>query len=142
LLFTITFGDLPSDLYFFKLTQPLTVSTVQLLCTVKEKRGEPDRKSYPIPYDVINAYTNLKSRLCPETSTKLYVHEFGFLYMTVWCVGSSKSPVYVKNTLEEESPLSSDIISLTGGLVDLDKPFRYLSFQDYGSNRIRIHFLD
>jgi hypothetical protein len=46
--------------------------------------------------------------------------------MTVWCVGSSKSPVYVKNTLEEESPLSSDIISLTGGLVDLDKPFRYL----------------
>jgi hypothetical protein len=29
---------------FFKLTQPLTVSPVQLLVTVKEKGGKPDRK--------------------------------------------------------------------------------------------------
>ena len=42
------------------------------------------------------------------------------------CVGYSKSPVYVKNTLEE-SPVSTDIISLAGGLVDLEKPFRWMS---------------
>jgi hypothetical protein len=42
--------------------QPVTVSTIQLhvLYTVKEKRERPDRKPEP------------------ETSTKLYVHEFGF----------------------------------------------------------------
>jgi hypothetical protein len=32
------------DFYFFKLTQPLTVS-------VKGKGGTPDRKPYPLPYD-------------------------------------------------------------------------------------------
>jgi hypothetical protein len=47
------------------------LSTVQLLCTVKEQRGKLDRKPYPP--------RNLKSEnLCPETSTKLYVHEFSF----------------------------------------------------------------
>jgi hypothetical protein len=30
--------------YFFKLTQPLTVSIVHLLYTVNEKEGKPDRK--------------------------------------------------------------------------------------------------
>ncbi len=34
---------------FFKLTQPLTISTVQLLYIVKEKGGNPDRKTYPFP---------------------------------------------------------------------------------------------
>jgi hypothetical protein len=34
---------------FFKLTQPLTVSTVHLLYTLKEKRGRPNRKSYLLP---------------------------------------------------------------------------------------------
>jgi hypothetical protein len=38
-------------------------------------------------------------------------------------VWNSKSPVYVKNPLED-SPVGSDIITLTGGLVDLEKPFR------------------
>jgi hypothetical protein len=37
-------------LYFFKLTQPLTVFTVLVLCTVKEKEGIPDRKPYPLSY--------------------------------------------------------------------------------------------
>jgi hypothetical protein len=32
---------LPLDFYFFKLTQPLTVSTFQLLYTIKEKGGKP-----------------------------------------------------------------------------------------------------
>jgi hypothetical protein len=33
---------------FFKLTQPLMISIVQLLYTVKEKGGKPDRKPYPL----------------------------------------------------------------------------------------------
>ncbi len=57
--------------------QPLTVSTFQLLYTVKEEGEIPDRKPYPLPYALINP------RLCPETSTKVYVHEFGF--STVLC---------------------------------------------------------
>ncbi len=40
----------PWDFHFLKLTQPLTVSIVQLLYTVKEKGGKPDRKPYPLPY--------------------------------------------------------------------------------------------
>jgi hypothetical protein len=46
---------------FFKLTQPLTVSTVQLLYTVKEKGGKPERKPYPLPYGLRNPHRNLKS---------------------------------------------------------------------------------
>jgi hypothetical protein len=38
--------------YFFKLTQPLTIS-------VKEKGGKPDRKPYPLPYGLRNPYRNL-----------------------------------------------------------------------------------
>jgi hypothetical protein len=48
-------------LRFFKLTQPLTVSTVQLLDTVKEKRVKPDRKPYPLPYGLRNLCRNLYS---------------------------------------------------------------------------------
>ncbi len=47
LLFTVTSTALPRDFYVFKLTQPLTVFTVQLLYAVKEKEGKPDKKSYP-----------------------------------------------------------------------------------------------
>jgi hypothetical protein len=53
-----------------------------LLYTVKEKGGKSDRKPHPLPYGLRNPFTNLKSgelsRLCPETSKKLYAHEFGF----------------------------------------------------------------
>jgi hypothetical protein len=49
-----------------------------LLYTVKEKGRKPDRKPHPLPYGLRNLYRNLKSRLCPETSKKWYVHEFGF----------------------------------------------------------------
>jgi hypothetical protein len=51
-------------LRFFKLTQPLTVSTVQLLYTVKEKGVKPDRKPYPLPYGLRNQCRNL----CSENS--------------------------------------------------------------------------
>ncbi len=76
------------DLYFFKLTQPLKAS-------VKEKGGKLDRKPYPLHYCLRNPNKTIPpsllfkkskqksqawalSRLCPETSTWLYVHEFGF----------------------------------------------------------------
>jgi hypothetical protein len=53
------------DLYFFKLAQPLTVSTV-LLCKLqrRKKGGKPDRKSHPLSFDLRNLYRNLQ----PENS--------------------------------------------------------------------------
>jgi hypothetical protein len=45
---------LPGDFCFFKLTQPLPVSSVQSLYTVKEKGGKYDRKPYPLPYGLRN----------------------------------------------------------------------------------------
>ncbi len=58
-------------------------STLKLLYTVKEKGGKPDTKrSIPLPYGLRNPYRNLKSEnsqdYAPETSKKLYVHEFAF----------------------------------------------------------------
>jgi hypothetical protein len=50
--------------------QPLTVSTVQLLYTVKEKGGKPDRKPYPIPYGLCNPYRNLKSENSQDYAQK------------------------------------------------------------------------
>jgi len=52
-------SHLYSFAYFFKPTQPLTVFTVQLLYTVKEKGGKPDRN-----HGLRNPYRNLK----PENS--------------------------------------------------------------------------
>ncbi len=77
------------DLYFFKLTQPLTVS-------VKEKGGKPDRKPCPLPYGLGNPYRNLKSenshsRLCPEIpqgGCTMHNHEFGFWIRNLSKVGS------------------------------------------------------
>jgi hypothetical protein len=38
----------------------LRLHTVQLLYTVKEKGGKPDRKPYPLPYGLRIPYRNLK----------------------------------------------------------------------------------
>ncbi len=70
LLFAVTSTALPWDFYFFKLTQPLTFSTVQLLYTVKEKRGKPGRKPYPLPWGLINPYKNLKSENSQDYAQK------------------------------------------------------------------------
>jgi hypothetical protein len=88
-LFTITSTALLWDLYFFKLTQPLTVSTVPLLYTVKEKGGKSDRKPYPLSYGLRNSYRNLKSENSQDYAQKsqwrkMYVHEFG-CFCTVQC---------------------------------------------------------
>ncbi len=48
---------------FVKLTQPLTVSTVQLLYTVKKKRRKPARKKYSLPYGLRNPYKNRNRKL-------------------------------------------------------------------------------
>jgi hypothetical protein len=70
LLFTVTSTALPWDFYFFKLTQPLTVS-------VKEKGGKPNRKPW-LKKSIQKPQVWELSRLFPETSVKLYVHDFGF----------------------------------------------------------------
>jgi hypothetical protein len=70
LLFRVTSTALPWDFYFFKLTQPLTVSTVQILYTVKEKGGKPDRKPYPLPFGLRNPYRNLNSESSQEYAQK------------------------------------------------------------------------
>jgi hypothetical protein len=54
-----------------------------LLYTVKKEGGKPDRNPHPLPYGLRNPIQNPQvsgelSRLCPETSKKLYVQEFGF----------------------------------------------------------------
>ncbi len=58
LLLTVTSTDLPLDFYFFKLTQPLTVSKV-CYC-VKEKGG----------YGLRNPYRNLKSENSQDYAQK------------------------------------------------------------------------
>jgi hypothetical protein len=56
---------------FFKLTQPLTVSTVQLLYTAKEKGGKPNRKPHPLPpCGLRNPYRNLKSKNSQDYAQK------------------------------------------------------------------------
>ncbi len=61
LLFTNTSSALPWDFYFFKISQPLTVS-------MKKNGGKPDRKPYPLPYGLRNPYRNLKSHLTQKQS--------------------------------------------------------------------------
>ncbi len=70
LLFTVTATALPWDFYFFKLTQPLTVSSVHLLYTVKEKGGNHNRKPYPLPCGLRNIYRNLKSENSQDYAKK------------------------------------------------------------------------
>jgi hypothetical protein len=56
-------------LFFFKITQPLTVSNVQLLYTVNEKGGKPDRNHTPLPYGLRNPYRYLKSEKLQRNCT-------------------------------------------------------------------------
>ncbi len=57
----------------------------------EHRKGEkPDRKPYPLPFGLKKSIQKPQvwelSRLCPETSAKLYVHEFGFwdLFILYW----------------------------------------------------------
>jgi hypothetical protein len=50
--------------------QPLTVSRVQILYTVKQKGGKYDRKPYPLPYGLRNPYRNLKSENSQDYAQK------------------------------------------------------------------------
>jgi hypothetical protein len=61
---------LPSDAYLFKLKQALTASSVQLMYTVKEKGGKPDRKPFPLPYGLRNPYGNIKSENSQDNAQK------------------------------------------------------------------------
>jgi hypothetical protein len=56
-----------------------TVSTVQLLYTVKEKNLTENRTPFPVVYEIHTETSCLRTlKIMPRTSTKLYVHEFGF----------------------------------------------------------------
>ncbi len=74
LLFSVTSTALPWDFYFFKLTQPLRVSTVQLLYTVKEKEENliENHNPFPLPYGLSlrNPYRNLKSENSQDYAQK------------------------------------------------------------------------
>ncbi len=57
-------------------------------CTLQRKKGgKPDRKPYPLPY-VLNPYRNIHSEnsqdYALETSTKLYIHEFGLCIVCLY----------------------------------------------------------
>ncbi len=70
-----------------------------VLYTVKEKGRNPDRKPYPLTYGLkIHTETWELSRLCPETSTKLYVHEFGFSTRLGCCIQLSIEVLGDKNS--------------------------------------------
>jgi hypothetical protein len=56
---------------------------LQILYTIKEKGGKPDRNLFPFYLWFKKSSQKpqvweLSRLVCPETSTKLYVHEFGF----------------------------------------------------------------
>ena len=42
----------------------------------------------------------------------------------------SKSPVYVKNTIEENA-VSNDILKLPNGLLELEKPFKLFDMKKF-----------
>jgi hypothetical protein len=68
--------------YFFKLTQPRKYFYSLVTVHCKQKGGKPDRKPYPpslcFKKSILKPQVWELSRLCPETSTKLYVHQLGF----------------------------------------------------------------
>jgi hypothetical protein len=105
LAITVSSTALPWDFCFFRLTQPLTVfySSVTVHCKGERRKIWKKRKPYPLPYGLRNPYRNLKSenslRLCPETSTKLNIHEFDFwswesvYFAGMWRPNSTHAPV-------------------------------------------------
>ncbi len=70
LLFMFPSSHLPWDFYFFKLTQPPTVSSVQLLYTVKEKGGKLDRQAYCLSYGLGNTSRNPKAENSQDYTQK------------------------------------------------------------------------
>ncbi len=60
-LLEVTTSALHWKIYFFKLTQPFTVSAVQLLYTVKKKEANLTENHTPFGMVLRNPYRNLKS---------------------------------------------------------------------------------
>ncbi len=63
------------------IAQPLTVSRVQLLYTVQEKRGKPDEKPYTLPYCFRNPYRKTSSlrtlKIMPRNLNEIVTSSFG-----------------------------------------------------------------
>ncbi len=70
----MTSTALPWDFFFFKLTEPLTVSRARLLYTVKEKGGKPGKKPCPLPYVLRNPYWNPKSENSQDYAQKSQIN--------------------------------------------------------------------
>jgi hypothetical protein len=93
LLFTVT---LYCFAFAFKLTQPLTVSRVQVLYTVEEKGGKPpDRNPYPFLYGLRNPYRYLKFEnsqdYIQKSQRNCTVHDLCFRnIMELACQGAGK----------------------------------------------------
>jgi len=83
------------DFDFFKLTQPLTVSPAQLLYTVKEKGGKPDRKPYPLPYGLRNPYRNLKSGMVMILHTSMFMILLTNMLMILHTSMLARDPVHL-----------------------------------------------
>jgi hypothetical protein len=69
--------------------------------TVQEKGGKPGRKPYPLSYDIRNPDRNLKSENSQDyaqTSTRFYVHEFGFCPPPLFLSPSSSPPLPIAPT--------------------------------------------
>jgi hypothetical protein len=66
------------------------------------KREKTDIKPYPLSYGLRNPYRNLNysQDLCPETSTKLYVHEFGFGHIMLSAPAVNLKPALRKDNEE------------------------------------------
>ncbi len=80
---------LPWDFCFFKLTQPLTVSQLQLLYNVKEKAGKSDRKPNPIPYGLRNPHRNLKFENSQDYAQKPHQNcmwPFFLIAIIIFCI--------------------------------------------------------
>ncbi len=73
----VFFLSIHSHLYYRILLPPLNKSDLKLVCNVNIVYKKPQ--------------VGELSRLCPETSTKLYVHEFGF-----WTRPQAKQTVWIK----------------------------------------------
>jgi hypothetical protein len=72
-LFTVTSTALPwGEISISSNSRTLLqfLCTVQLLYTVREKGGNPDRKPYPLPYSLRNPYRNLKSENSQDYAQK------------------------------------------------------------------------
>ncbi len=105
---------------FLQLTQPLTsfYSSVTVHCRGKRRKTWLKIKS-PSPWfekSIQKPQAWELSRLCPETSTKLYVHEFGFCPRRILCFPGrpSKKGCFVRGLIVQVTYHQRETYSVKG----------------------------